>query len=578
MSARNVGFAARRLPLAWIRAALLGAMLGGAACRAGGEPVASEPAPPAVAPRPFDGDPRFSPQRILAATQFLASDELEGRAPGERGGLLAVEYLASRAKALGLEPCAEGGSFLQPVPLVGVTTQPGSAIELAAPSQQGVALRWLEDFVGTDETLAASVEFEAPVVFVGYGIVAPEQNWNDYDGADVRGKVVMILANEPGRNDPNAKDLFAGEALTYYGRWTYKYEEATRQGARGALLAHSDEAAGYGWTVVRSSWGREHPYPRRGEEHALSLASWIRGDAAREAVERAGLSWDSLAARAEQRRFRAVDTGLTARVRLRSATRDIPTHNVLALLPGADPERAKEAVVYTAHHDHLGVGDPENGDAIYNGAVDNASGCAALLEIARAFAEAPARPPRSILFAWVTAEEGGLRGSEHFAQHPTFPRERIVANLNLDGIPLDGDPTQIVALGWDRSTLRPLVESTAISMGMSVAPDRDPRQGYFFRSDHFNFAKIGVPALSLNAGFAYYGKPESWGHERYEDYRKNRYHRPGDAFDPSWDGTAPAKLAEFAFRLGEALARGADLPTYLPGDPFRAAQPRRSAR
>jgi Zn-dependent M28 family amino/carboxypeptidase len=574
----------RRLALAALAFAA-----GAAGCRSGDEKpndpksaaaprAAAKPAPGTITvePKAFDRDPRFSPNRILASVRFLASDSLEGRLPGAHGGALATEYLASQAKAMGLEPGAADGTYLQAVPLVGIDTQPTSTMSLDAPGKPGRPLRWLEDFVGADETLAATTRFEGPVVFVGYGIVSPEYQWNDYAGTDVRGKVVMILANEPGRSDPN-NPLFAGPALTYFGRWTYKFEEAARQGAAGALLIHTDEAAGYAWTVVRSSWGRERPYPKP-ESHQLSAAAWIQESVASDALARAGLDLASLRAKAEERGFKAIPTDLTAHFDWTAKTREIPTHNVLALLPGSDPARAQEAIVYSAHYDHLGVATPENGDAIYNGAVDNASGCGAVLEIARAFAATTPRPPRSILFAWVTAEEGGLRGSEYLARHSTFPPERIVANLNLDGVPMDGDPTEIVALGRERSTLGPLVARVAASLGLSIAADRDPRQGYFFRSDHFSFAKVGIPSLSINAGTLYFGKPESWGQERYEDYRKNRYHRPSDEFDPSWDGVVPAKLAEFAFLLGLDLARSDAIPTYLPGDEFRAAQPNRGAR
>ncbi|MFN0205114.1 MAG: M28 family peptidase [Planctomycetota bacterium] len=499
--------------------------------------------------------------------EFLADDLLEGRLPGTRGGALSARYLATQAQLIGLKPGAGDGSYFQPVPLVGIETNAGSTVQFDAPDRPGVALQYLEEFVGADETLNDKTRFEGQVVFVGYGIVAPEQKWNDYADVDVRGKVVLILANEPGRNDPNKNDLFGGKALTYYGRWTYKFEEAARRGAAGAFLIHTDESAGYNWQVVRNSWGRERPYAQPGSGAALQAASWITERVATETLARAGLDINDLRARAEVRGFKPVATNLSATINWTARMRPIPTANVIAMLPGSDPKLASEYIVYSAHYDHLGFAPPENGDAICNGAVDNATGCGAVLEIARLFATS-APPKRSILFAWVTAEEGGLRGSEFFANHPTVPIGKIIANINLDGLPPSGDPMEVSPLGYKRSTLRALVEKTADEMNLSVIDDRNPAQGSFFRSDHFSFAKVGVPAINVNAGYQYRNKPEGWGREREELYRKNSYHRPSDNYDPSWDCVAPARLAEYSYRLGRTLAFSAEYPEYLKGDEF----------
>lgn len=534
----------------------------------------SDPRSPASgsAARASDPDPRFSARRLLAHVEFLASDELEGRLPGARGGALAAEYLAAQVKSFGLEPGAGGGTYMQPVPLVGIETARESTIRLTAPGGSA-ELRYLEDFVGADETLAERTRIEAPLVFVGFGIVAPEHGWDDYAGVDVRGKIVLILANEPGYDDP-ASTHFAGQALTYYGRWTYKFEEAARRGAAGALLVHTDEAAGYGWAVVKSSWGRERPYVRSEGEPALSMAAWITAASARAAFASAGLDWDARRADAGRPGFRAAETPITASVEAGASLRSVPTANVLACLRGSDPALASEAVVFTAHYDHLGVGEAEDGDSIYNGAIDNGSGCAAVLEVARVLASLPDRPRRSILFAFVTAEEGGLRGSDFLARNLPPSIERFVANINIDAISLDGDPAEIVALGRERSTLGEAVARAAVKAGVAIGADRDPRQGYFFRSDHFSFAKVGVSAVSLNTGLVYAGKPDAWGREREAEYRRRRYHRPSDEFDPTWDGVAGAKLASIALEIGLDVANANTPPAYHPGDEFARATSR----
>lgn len=510
----------------------------------------------------FDG---IETGRIRAHTAYLADDLLEGRLPGARGGALAAKYLAAQAEALGLAP-GNGNSYYQNVPLVGIETNRGGTITLDAPGNPSMTLQYLDDFVGADETLHDKTRFEAACVFVGYGIVAPELNWNDYEGVDVRGKVVVILANEPGHDDPNAT-IFGGRALTYYGRWTYKFEEAARRGAAGALLIHTDASAGYNWTVVRNSWGRERPYPVPDGAHALSAACWITNDAATKAFHAAGLDLPGLRARAGKPGFRPIQTPLSATFDWTAGTRPIATQNVVAVVPGSDPVLKNEYIIYTAHYDHLGIVAPENGDSICNGAVDNAGGCATVLEIARCVASGP-RPRRSVMFAWVTAEEGGLRGSEYFASHPTVPAGSIIANINIDGIPLSGDPQDVSPLGGQRSTLEAVITKEAERMQLNIVGDRDPSQGYFFRSDHFSFAKTGVPAVNVGLGYNFHGQTEAAGREREQNYRRDRYHRPADQMDPAWDFVAPARLGQFCMRLGLALANSTFRPEYKPGDEF----------
>ncbi|HET6201484.1 MAG TPA: M28 family peptidase [Planctomycetota bacterium] len=503
---------------------------------------------------------------LRAHLRFLADDLCEGRGTGARGGTLAARYLAAQLEALGLEPGAPDGTWFQKVPLVGVETDAGgSRLEIAAEGKPPLPLALLEDAVATDETLQESTSVDGEIVFVGHGIFAPDQKWDDFKGSKVDRRVLLVLVNEPQSADE--PDLFEGRALTYYGRWTYKYEEAARRGAAGAILVHTDASAGYGWSVVRSSWGRERPYlePEPGERR-LPFAAWITEGKAREALALAGLDFDQLVQRAGRRDFAPVPTGLRLRATLAAKRRPLDTANVVGRLPGAG--RREETVVYTAHYDHLGVGLPEGGDAIYNGAVDNGSGCATVLEIARLFA-ALARPPaRSVYFLFPTAEEGGLRGSEFFVAHPPVSLPRIAANLNLDGVAVDGEPTEYFANGYERSTLRGAVERTARGLGVNLVPDPHPEQGFFYRSDHFNFARGHVPAVSISPGLAFAGKPEGWGEERFQDYRKNRYHRPGDEFDPRWDLEGLKKTARFAFVLGALIADDARMPVYVPGDEF----------
>ncbi|HKB16347.1 MAG TPA: M28 family peptidase, partial [Planctomycetota bacterium] len=417
----------------------------------------------------------------------------------------------------------------------------------------------------TDETLRESTAVDAELVFVGHGIAAEREKWDDFKGADVAGKVLLVLVNEP--QPPDEPRLFGGKALTYAGRWTYKFEEAARRGAAGAVLVHTDASAGYGWSVVRNSWGRERPYlaPEPGEKR-LSIAAWISEGKAKEALALGGLDLGELSRRAERRDFVPVPTGLRLRAALASKRRSLETANVVGRLPGS--ARREEALVYSAHYDHLGVGVAEGGDAIFNGAVDNASGCATVLEIARLFATRGRAPARSVYFLFPTAEEGGLRGSEYFVAHSPVPLSRVAADINLDGIAVDGEPAEVQPDGYERCTLREGVETAARSLGLAIVPDPHPEQGFFYRSDHFNFARGSVPAIRLGNGLRFVGKPATWGEERYEDYRKNRYHRPGDEFDPTWDLEGMKKMARFAFLLGATIADGAEMPAYLPGDEF----------
>jgi Zn-dependent M28 family amino/carboxypeptidase len=510
-------------------------------------------------------------ERIRSDIRFLADDLLEGRGTGQRGGRLAALYLETRFRQIGLLPGASKEGYLQEVPLVGVETQAGSRLTITASGSESFEPKWLDDFVASSETQKEEETVDAPLVFVGYGIVAPEYRWDDFKGVDVRDKVLVMLVNDPPSEDPA---LFGGKALTYYGRWTYKYESAARAGAAGAILIHTDASAGYNWNVVRNSWGRERPFVTLapGSPRPLKLAAWVSEPFARSFLKGAGQDFDALRSAAAGRDFKPVPLALHARARLVAKVRPITTWNVLGLLRGGDPKLRGEAVIYTAHYDHLGRGTPEGDDDIYNGAEDNASGVATLLEIARAFTLLPKPPPRSLLFIACAAEEGGLRGSEYYAAHPVFPNPLVAANINLDGTPVWGEPRDFTFLGADRSTLIQVAGEAAQALGFQVVPDQHPEQGSFYRSDQFNFAKVGIPAFSLDPGLDYVGKPAGYGRKIWEEYEEKRYHRPKDEYDPAFELSGSAATARIAIYVGQRVAAAAALPRWNDGDEFAAAR------
>jgi Zn-dependent M28 family amino/carboxypeptidase len=509
-------------------------------------------------------------RRIDADVRFLADDLLEGRGTGQRGGRLAALYLEARLRQLGVQPGAGGGSYLQEVPLVGIETLPDSRLAFDA---RGAPLvpAWLDDYVANTETQKEVEDLAAELVFAGYGVVAPEYRWDDFKGTDVTGKILVMLVNDPPSDDPAH---FGGKALTYYGRWTYKYESAARAGAAGAVLIHTDASAGYGWSVVRNSWGRERPYVAldAAGPRPLRLAAWVTEPFGRRLLAAAGQDFDALRDAAARRDFRPVPIAARVRARLLTRVRPITTWNVLGLLPGGDPRLRHEAVVYTAHYDHLGRGTPEGDDDIYNGAHDNASGVATMLEAARAFTLLPEPPRRSILFFACAAEEGGLRGSEYYVRNPVIPIGRTAANINLDGTPVWGEPRDFTFLGADRSTLRAHVDEAARILGFAVVPDQHPEQGSFYRSDQFHFARAGVPAFSLDPGLDYIGRPPGWGAAKWKEYEEQRYHRPKDEYDASFDLSGSAAAARIAFLIGWRVAQADAMPVWNPGDEFEAAR------
>ena len=517
----------------------------------------------------YDPAALVSADRISAHVRFLSSDALEGRGPATRGEVLTTEYLAAQFALAGAEPAGDDGTYFQAVPLVGVQSLPETSLTWRG-SQGRIGMKWLEDYVAVNHQQQNSVAIDAETVFVGHGIVAPEFDWDDYKGVDVKGKVVVLFTNEPPSDNP---EFFGGKALTYYGRWSFKYEEALRQGAAGAIIIHTTPTAGYPWKVVRNSWGGRNPYVKlESGEGALAVAGWVTSAAGEKITASTAKTLDELLAAANTPEFQPMPLGLRLRGRIASKVEDFETRNVIATVAGADPERRGEAVLYTAHWDHLGIGFAVDGDDIYNGAADNATGCGIVLELARAFAQLDPAPPRTILFAAVGAEEGGLRGSQYYAQNPAIPAGKTAVNLNYDGFLPLGLARDISLPGYERTTLQPLIEQLAAEFDLVLRPEAHPEQGYYYRSDHFSLAKAGVPAFSVKAGIDYVGRPEGWGDEAEKRYIAEHYHQPSDEFDPAWDFSGLGQIAAFGLELGRRVAAEPDLPTWKPGDEFLPAR------
>jgi Zn-dependent M28 family amino/carboxypeptidase len=510
---------------------------------------------------------------LRAHVKFLASDLLEGRAPATRGDALAEAYVAAQLEALGFAPAAPGGGMIQKVPLV--VLRPDVPAEMTfTHGGERLALRHGEDFVaapGVRRALAA-VE-DAEVVFVGYGITAPEYAWDDFKGLDVRGKVLLVMNNDP-EDDPK---LFAGRTRLWYGRWPYKYEEAARRGAAGAIIIHTEHSAAYPWSVVQSSWaGEQVKLPEADARPEPALEAWTTEAASRRIAALGGKDLDALRAAAERRDFAPVPLGVRLSFAIRSALEEKVTGNVVARLAGRDPRVAGEAVVYTAHHDHLGVrpGARPGDDAIYNGAVDNASGVAGILAIARAFAALPpeARPRRSIVVALVAAEESGLLGSEWLVRHPPLPPARMAANLNFDSMNIFGRTRDVVVLGLGKTTLDPLLARLARAQGRRLAPDPFPDRGSFYRSDQLNFARGGVPAVQAAGGVDFVGRPPGWGAEQVTAWIRTHYHQPSDEYREDWDLRGAVEDARLNFLVGLEVANAPAMPAWRPGDEFEAAR------
>ncbi|HSP16964.1 MAG TPA: M28 family peptidase [Thermoanaerobaculia bacterium] len=519
----------------------------------------------------------FRADAIAAHDKFLASDLLEGRGPGTRGDALAEEYIATELQSYGLKPGGDNGTYFQKVPLIGVTYDPAKSSIAFTRDGATVAgpLKYLDEFVAADASQTPSSTLDSDVIFVGHGVVAPEYRWDDYKGVDVRGKTLVMLVDDPPAS-ASEPDLFKGRARTYYGRWTYKYEIGAAKGALGVILIHTDEAAGYGWQVVRNSWGREQDFiGLKPGQPALHLESWITGKVANDLFRAAGQDLAALTKAAASRDFRPLPLGVRLTGTITSTLRPFDTRNVVARLEGSDPKLRSEAVLYSAHHDHLGIGTPDStGDRIYNGAVDNASGTALLLEMARVWANTRPAPKRTVLFNSVAAEEQGLLGSEWFGENPTMAAGKIALAINYDGLFEFGKVGSVTMLGVERMSFDPTAERVAKAMNLKIVPDQDPEQGHYYRSDHFSFAKAGIPAFSISQGHDILGKPADYGRKLADEYRAKHYHQPSDEFDPNWDWSSAVQLGQFGFWLGWDAANAAQMPNWKPGDEFRAARDR----
>ncbi len=505
---------------------------------------------------------------LEAPIRFLADDALEGRGPATRGDSLARLYLAAELQSLGYLP-GFGGKWEQPVDVVGTTAQLPAAWSFNAKSG-AVDLALSTDYIATSGVQSDSAGFkDAALVFVGYGIEAPEYGWDDFKGVDVKGKVLVMLNNDPDW-DPK---LFAGKARLYYGRWVYKYESAARHGAAGVIIVHTTPSAGYPWQVVQSSWGGEQFELPAESEPRIQLKAWATEESVKRLMKAAGQDLDKLTKAARSRSFKPVSLALTTSIQFTNEVSRVKTGNVAGLLPGGDPKLKQEVVIYTAHHDHFGIGEPDKtGDNIYNGAEDNAAGCAQVLAIARAFAALPEKPRRSVLVLFVAAEEQGLLGSKYYSLHPSVPAGKIAANINYDGGNYRGRTKDITLIGYGKSSLDAIAKSIVEAQGRVLVPDQFPDRGYFYRSDQFNFAKIGVPALYFDNGTDYIGKPAGWGKQEAEEWEEHVYHQPSDEIDDTWvyDGMIEDSLV--GFEAGWLVAQADEMPTWNAGDEFEAAR------
>ncbi len=518
----------------------------------------------------------FSEEKLKSTVKFLSDDGFEGRAPGSRGGELAAKYIATQLEMIGVKP-GNGGSYFQPVSLVAVKANPATTLNVG-----DVSYKFGDDFVAFTGAQTENVSLNSELVFVGYGIDASEQKWNDYKGnkEDYLGKILVMMVNDPPATSVEP-DLFADKALTYYGRWTYKYEQAARMGAAGVILIHTTDSAGYGWNVVRTSnggWRFDVARTAADKTPFLQMRSWMTEETARKIFAQAGKNLDELRNAAKSRDFKPVNLGLTAKIDINSELKKLDSNNVVGGWEGADANLKNEYVLYTAHWDHLGVGAPnDKGDTIYNGALDNASGIAQVLAIAEAIAKMPKaeQPKRSQIYLFTTAEEQGLLGAEWYAAYPVFPLDKTAANINIDGGNFYGLTKNYGALGAERSSLEPIVNEVLKERQMSYLPDAYPQQGSFFRSDHFPFAKSGVPALSIRNGDQYVGKTKEFSDNLFKEFNQKHYHQPSDEFRDDWRFDGMAQSLDVSLAIGMKVSNAAKMPAYKGTDEFAKAQPNR---
>jgi Zn-dependent M28 family amino/carboxypeptidase len=538
-------------------------------------------AAPAV---PISSMAKIDPEAVLKHIKVLSSDKFEGRAPGTRGEDLSVAYIETQFRDLGLQPGNPDGTYIQKVPLVGITATETRPLTFVKGSK-ALGLKWRDDLVAWTKHVADAASIaKSDVVFVGYGVEAPEYNWDDFKGLDVKGKTLVVLVNDPpvpDPSDPSQLDpkTFGGKAMTYYGRWTYKFEEGARKGAAAVLVVHETGPAGYPFSVVQGNLNEKFDVvtPDKNMGRA-NIEGWITTDAARKLFALAGKDYEALKKEAATRAFKPVPLGVQASMAISNKLRRIESRNVVAKLEGSDAPLKDEYVVYSAHWDHLGVGAPVNGDKIYNGALDNASGVGTVLEIARAFKQVQPQPKRSILFLMVTAEEQGLLGSQYYSVTPLYPLARTAANINIDGVNQWGPTKDITVIGLGASDLDDYLRAAAKEQGRTLTPDPEPEKGFYYRSDHFNFAKQGVPALDPDSGVDFIGKPDGWGRKKRDDYTDHDYHAPSDEVKPDWDLSGAAQDAQLLFAVGYRVANADKLPEWKPGNEFRAKRQEMLAR
>ncbi len=518
----------------------------------------------------------FDEAKIKADVKEISDDKYQGRSPGTESGEAAARYIADELKRIGIKP-GNNGSYFQPVSLFAVKSDPNTVLQIGDASY-----KFGDDFVGSTGAQVANVNLDADLVFVGYGIDAPEQKWNDFkgDAAQYRGKILVMMVNDPPAtaSEPN---LFGGKGLTYYGRWTYKFEQAARMGAAGVILIHTTDSAGYGWNVVRTSngnWRFDVAHTPEDKTPFLQWRSWMTEDTARKIFTNAGKNLDELREKAKSRDFQPVDLGVKAKLDVKSETKTVNSNNVVGIWDGADKKLKKEYLIYSAHWDHLGVGEADkNGDKIYNGALDNASGCASILAIAAAITKLPKaeQPRRSQVFFFPTAEEQGLLGADWFAKHPIFPPAKIAADINHDGANFYGLTMDYGALGAERSSLGDIINEVLRERGMTFSIDEHPEQGFFYRSDHFPFAKIGVPSLNVESGTNYVGQDKEAAQKRFEEFNTLHYHQPSDNFDPNWRYDGFVQNVEVSFAVGMKVSNAKKMPAYKTTDEFAKNQPNR---
>lgn len=507
-------------------------------------------------------------QALLTHIRKLASDEFEGRSPSSRGEALTVQYTANQFKAAGCTPGNPDGTYVQTVPLLSYRTQPTGPMTFSR-GDRSIDLKFADDFVAWTRKPNDHIVLDGDLVFVGYGVTAPEFNWNDLDGIDLKGKVLVMLVNDPPLPD---EKMFGGRAMTYYGRWPYKFEQAARAGAAGCLVIHETGPAGYGWEVVKNSWGSES-FTFLGPDNNESLCpveGWITTPQAEQLFALGGTTFADAKAAALKPDFAPMALGCRVKFDAANAIRRVESKNVVAKIEGSDAKLKNEVVIFSAHWDHLGVGTPVNGDAIYNGAVDNATGVAGMLELARAYGKMGRKPKRTILFLLPTAEERGLLGSAYYGANPLYPLERTVANINMDGLNVHGRTRDVTVVGFGKSTLDDVTVEAARGQGRIVKPDPEPEKGSYYRSDHFNLAKVGVPALYLGGGIDYIGKPADFGSKLRNEYSTVRYHKPADEVQPDWDLTGAVEDLQLAFHIGLQVANAPAIPAWREGDEFKA--------